>query len=636
MCGIAGIVSTNLAEAEIRQALAAMLAAQTHRGPNDAGETVLPFGNGLLGLGHRRLSILDLSSAGHQPMSHPENGDWLIFNGEIYNHASLRDEMKAAGIRFVGHSDTEVLLHGLSRWGIQCLSRLEGMYALAFYNARDHVLTLARDPLGIKPLYLGRLADGFLFASEVRALLASRLIRPTLDQRGLASMLAYGSVQHPLTMFEGIHSFPPGCYQQFGAGGRAINTKPVPFWSIPKPQTNLQPEYALRQIRQTLQDSVRDHLVADVPVGVFLSSGLDSTVVAGLASKHSQRLSSFCVGFADQPEFSEFQAAAETARLFGLQHTEISISGYEAEAASQAWLKTLDQPSMDGLNTFVISEAVRKQGITVALSGLGGDELFGGYPSFADVPRLHRVLGPLRRLPSPLRSGIGALATFQRSAAVKDKLRDMLDTDGSLLSLYLQRRRCLSTALLKDLGLDHQSLGVGNHYLPAESLADISINDSQPVWTLSQLEMRFYQANTLLRDSDANSMAHSLEIRVPMLDLRLLNLMGTITDSVRLPSKSANKHLLREAFAPLLRPDLLKQNKRGFTLPLRRWMLGPMRESCEHVLAYLKTNSPLRSEGIDKVWNSFLADPESPIWSRAFSLVVLGHYLEQTDKDYGR
>ena len=625
MCGIAGVLSYH-GKADIRGALRAMVQAQSHRGPDGAGEAFPAFGRGSLGLGHRRLSVLDLSAAGHQPMAHPENGDWLVFNGEIYNFKALREALRAAGIRCAGSGDTEVLLHALGQWGESALPRLHGMYALAYYRARESRLLLARDPLGIKPLYLGKLADGWVFASEARAILASKLLPARVDPRGLASMLAYGSVQHPLTLIQGVESFPPGCCQWFQADG-GVSARRA-FWAWPTAEAQYSAGEIAQVVRDTLASSVREHLAADVPVGVFLSSGLDSTIVAGLAARDAPRLRSFTVGFADQPDMSEFAEAAQTAKAFGLDHTEIPVSNDQAQGAMQAWLGALDQPSIDGLNTYVISRAIRRQGITVALSGLGGDELFGGYSTFAEVPRLRRRLRHLARLPLPLRLALARAASCRKPESARQKLRDMLATDGSLLALYLQSRRALSGQQLRKLGLEPGALGLREDYLPPESLESVDPGGARPLADLSRLESRFYQANTLLRDTDANSMAHGLEIRVPMLGQPVVDLMATLPDALRLPAARADKHLLRQAFAPLLRPGLLGQAKMGFTLPIRRWMLGPLREDCEHALSRLKSLGILRAEGVDEVWAGFVAAPESPMWSRALALCVLGSYLE--------
>jgi asparagine synthase (glutamine-hydrolysing) len=285
---------------------------------------------------------------------------------------------------------------------------------------------------------------------------------------------------------------------------------------------------------------------------------------------------------------------------------------------------------MDGLNVFVISRAVRRQGIKVALSGLGGDELFGGYPSFRDVPRLHRLVSPLRCLPGKARRRIGALAGLGRSRAVRDKLGDVFSSDGSLRSIALLRRRVLSDRQMAALGVDPLDLCLTSDFLPPEALAGLELDEKDPVAAVSQLEARFYQANVLLRDADTNGMAHGLEIRVPLLDQRLLDLVHALPGPIRLPHGAPGKHLLRRAGAALIRPDLLAQPKRGFTLPLRRWMTGSLRPLCEQGLGVLKDVGLFRPEGVDAVWQGFLQEPESPIWTRALTLSVLGNFILQT------
>jgi len=606
-----------------------MLQSQHHRGPDDGGSVALSLGDRHLLLGHRRLAILDLSPAGHQPMVHPDTGDWLVFNGEIYNFRVLRDELSAAGVQFRGHSDTEVLLHALTRYGVATFDRLNGMYALAWYRAREQELMLARDPQGIKPLYVAALPEGVIFASETRALLASGLIEPRVDMRGLAGMLAYGAPQHPFTLIEGIQSFPRGSYQQFTAQRKST---PQTFWRTPLPELTRTAPDTIAEVAETLKAAVRDQLVADVPVGVFLSSGLDSTILAGLAATHTDQQRSFTVGFADQPDLSEFAAAAETAARFKLQHTEISITGDEAARATTDWLDAIDQPSIAGMNTFVISRAVREQGIKVALSGLGGDELFGGYPSFSEVPRLARFFKPLAYIPKSCRDWGAQLLMRSASESGREKFRDMLQTDGSLEALFLQRRRLLSNRFLTQLGLSAPTLGLDQSFLGPESWSGLDLAGAPPVWAISQLEMHFYQANTLLRDSDANSMAHGLELRVPILDHRLVELLARVPDQIRMPGRRPEKALLRQAFPALLTPTLLAQSKKGFSLPIGRWMLGPLRMRCENAMAEVKHSGLLRPEGVDDIWRAFLAAPESPMWSRAWALVVLGSYLQKISK----
>ena len=524
MCGIAGIIAEK--ESVVREALAAMVNRCAHRGPDDCGESIVPFGKRLLGLGQRRLSIQDLSAAGHQPMIHRRTGDQLIFNGELYNYPALRRELESVGETFVGHSDTEALLYGLSRWGADYLERLQAMFAFAFYDAARQRLLLARDPVGIKPLYLAQVNGIIVFASEVRTVLASGAIERRLDMRGIAGLLAYGAVQHPCTIFREIHSLPPGNYQYFDADLTRAQDKPVAFWRFPPVQYDVSENQAIERARTTLEYAVHDHLISDVPVGVILSSGIDSTVVASLASKYTGELRSFSVGFADQPDLSELTLARETARILDLPHTEILVNNNDCEQAAVQWLSALDLPSVDGLNVYIISKMVRAQGIKVALSGQGGDELFGGYPaSFYDVPRLRGVLRMIRWLPAAAKHALSSIATMGSSDAVRQKLNDMMALRGTVSELYLQRRRAMSNPQLNELGLDARELGLDESFVPAEARKDLPPDDSDPVWAVSQLESRFYQHNMLLRDADANGMAHGLEIRGPLLDRRLLDLM---------------------------------------------------------------------------------------------------------------
>lgn len=616
-------------QALARRTLPALRSALAHRGPDDDGEDTAPMGDRFLGLAQTRLSIIDLSPAGHQPMIHPDSGDRLIYNGELYNFAALGAELRARGVKFRGHSDTEVLLHALVEWGPACIERLQGMFAFAFHDVSAQRLILARDPVGIKPLYLAALPEGGLvFASEVRAILRTGLCPPRLDPRGLAGLLAYGAVQHPCTIFQGVEDMPPGHYQVVAPGDHSARVGRVRFWKAPP--TGSTPSEVVGVVRSTVESAVRDHLVSDVPVGVFLSSGLDSTIVAGIAARHAARLRSFTVGFADAPDTSELAVASRTAARFGLQHTAIDVSGDEALDTTRSWLAALDSPSVDGLNVFLISRFVRAQGIKVALSGQGGDELFGGYPSFRDIPRLRRLFQAGRRIPRALRRKIAALATARRPSAVREKAIDLADSDGSLPALYFRRRKMTATATLRALGLVPGPLGLTDDYIPRETLTPDLIADVDEVGAISRLETAFYMGNMLLRDGDANGMRHGLEIRVPLLDQRLLDLLLGLPGSVRLPSGSRPKHLLALSFPELLSPEQQTAQKRGFTLPIARWLQGPLRELCEAGLGAARTAGPLNPAGVDAAWTGFLRDPRGAAWTLPFTLMVLGLYLRDS------
>jgi asparagine synthase (glutamine-hydrolysing) len=631
MCGIAGFIGAD--KNVVTTSVALATSAISHRGPDDEGTVVRSFGHEWLGLGHRRLSILDLSPLGHQPMVHRETEAEIVFNGEIYNFQRLRADLERDGERFQSGSDTEVLLAGLVRHGKAFLRRLEGMYAFAFFDPREPSLLLARDPAGIKPLYFCQSPTGFVFASESRAILATKSIVPKIDRGGMTSFLAYGAVQHPLTLIQGISSLDPGSSilirPAFTGQQRQVGPTEQ-FWRLPNAQIEIDEPTAIEDVRATMDAAVHDHLVADVPVGLFLSSGLDSTIIAGLAARHSPRMKSMTVVFADEPAINEQEIARDTAREFGLMHEEISISSEAAEAAMQAWQEKLDQPSIDGLNVFIISRAVREHGIKVALSGLGSDELFGGYPSFRDVPRLCRMMRLLKPVPRRFRRQLAGVAAAGRPVAVKLKLRDMVGRNGTVRSVYLQRRRAMSDSQLAALGLTPDDCGLDRDFLPPDTLRDLDDGEQDSTRSISALESRLYQGNMLLRDADANGMAFGLEIRVPFLDQRLLNLVHSIPGPVRLPPRSANKHLLRQAFADLLRPEILAQRKRGFVLPIWRWMAGPLRANCQSALKSLKDSQVLDACGIDSIWNSFLAESRSPMWTRALALVVLGNFVRRT------
>jgi asparagine synthase (glutamine-hydrolysing) len=343
----------------------------------------------------------------------------------------------------------------------------------------------------------------------------------------------------------------------------------------------------------------------------------------------------FTVGFADAPDMSESPAAARTAAQFGLEHRDIQVTGQTAQDSMERWLRAMDQPSLDGLNTFIVSQAVRKEGIIVALSGLGGDELLGGYPSFETLPALHAANRRLRALPSSARAALFALAGVGRPGQVRDKLADMGRTGPDLLRLYIHRRRAMSDKRLAALGLSAAAVGLDDVFIPKAALAAAHAGapkgaDADHLAAIARYECSFYMRNVLLRDSDANGMAHSLEIRVPMLDRRVLDLCHAIPGKVRLPSGRADKHLLRTAFKDLLRPELLNQTKKGFTLPIRRWMSGPLRPMCEAAVSKVKDSGLVSPSGVDTIWRTFLAQPEMQVWSSALALVALGSYLTQS------
>ncbi len=631
MCGIAGIIHAD--QQFLFDALLKMGKAIEHRGPDASGETIDQFGRQTVGLGHRRLSILDLSMLGKQPMSTDDGLHRIVFNGEIYNFRKLRAELEAEGERFKSNSDTEVLLLGLSRFGIEFVRRLQGMYAFAYLNRVTHSLFLARDPAGIKPLFFHQSDQSLVFASELRALLVSGLSEGKLSRSAIANYFAYGAVAQPTSIFEGIQMMEPGSwreYRAFDTGFRLIRENV--WWTPPTVDFNANTANAVSQTRTLLESAVKDHLIADVPVGVFLSAGIDSTILATLAKRSSNEVQAFTVSVADAKDMDETEIASATASRIGMKHVPVEITESDALEATTQWFASADQPSIDGLNSFVISKAIRGHGIKVALSGLGADELFGGYPSFQEIPRFVSMARQLSWVPTRLRRSLAKLVGIRSPRQISEKMQDMLSMEPSIGVMTTMRRRLMSNHELSMLGLDFESFGLSDCGLPTASMNWQPDEGASPGWAVSIAESRYYQGNMLLRDADVNSMAHSLELRVPFLDQRLLDWVHTLPDHVRFPSGSTRKHLLREAFKGELSEALLRRPKTGFSLPVGRWMLGKLRPKCEASIDHLAQSGFVDPKGAFKIWSDFVSLPDDRSWSRAFALVVLGDYLNKVQE----
>jgi asparagine synthase (glutamine-hydrolysing) len=626
MCGLAGFIGPD--RDRVRETTARMTAALAHRGPDADGVGVYPFGDRWLGLGHRRLAIQDLSPLGRNPMRHDPTGCEIVYNGEVYNFPVLRREAEAAGERFKSGSDTEVILAGVARHGPDFFRRLEGMYALAIYDPRGPTLTLARDPAGIKPLFVAEANGCVAFASEVRSVLASGVVPRVVSKAAVGGLLAFGSVPQPLSIVEGVRMQAPGSWRVVRAvpGGIAADPARV-WWTPPAVDPAFDARDVVPRLRRMLDEAVRDHLIADVPVGVFLSAGLDSATLAALASRHSKDVRTFTVAVSDQPDFDELTVAAETAKRLGLSHTPIPLPSGEAEAAAAEWFASADQPSLDGLNTFVISKAVRSHGMKVALSGLGADELFGGYPSFREIGKLKAARAAVGWLPAGARRAVARGVAIRKSSEVREKLADLLGGPGDVATMALRRRRVLNDRQMAETGLTPDSCGLSNEWLPPEAMATLPLPDADAGGAISVVESLFYQTNVLLRDSDANGMANALELRVPFLDQRLLDFVHTIPGAVRFPADKPPKHLLREAVGDLLYADLLARPKTGFQLPLRRWMAGPLRPTCEAALRTVRDTGLVAPESVSRIWDQFQANPESGVWSRVLTLVALGDWV---------
>ena len=631
MCGIAALLG-DMPSGQVEIALSAMLDAQFHRGPDDGGSVVISTGEVLLGLGNRRLAIQDVSTLGHQPMRNQDTGDILVYNGEIYNAPELRTLLIAAGHRFRGHSDTEVLLRAYQQWGVECLDRLRGMFAFAIWDAQRSRLVIARDHFGIKPLYYTCGDRGFACASEVQALTQSGLISSEIDRRALAGYLAYGGVQEPLTILKDVFALPRGSWKEFDASGK--NVGGGSYWRLPSLKAPSE-AHCLPRIKEEgralLQQSIKRHLLSDVRLGVFLSGGLDSTAILGLTQHTGQdnSLEAFTVSFPDRPQDNEQKIARATAARFGARFNECQISDSTALGWIRDAMGCIDQPSMDGFNAYIVARAIRDQGIVVALSGLGGDEIFGGYNLFRRVPRTYDSISLLTLLPMPMRIAVSKLGSAFASKVARRKAAEMVAADPGLIGIYFHYRRLLSDSSLHSLGLNRQNLGLSEDFQLRELRYEDCYLPADHVASVGRLDSSFYLQNILLRDSDVFGMANSLEIRVPFLDRDISDWAFSLPGYQLLPKRAPFKYLLREICADLYTSTQLKQPKRGFALPFAGWLQGPLRELMEENLRFLRPAGLVDPAGIDLVRAMFDAEPNGPAWSRVWALVTLGSWLQK-------
>jgi len=636
ICGVIGIESREASEPVVRR----MMAAMAHRGPDDEGVLAAPP----VAVGMRRLSIVDLPGGG-QPVWNESGTLAVVFNGEIYNFRELRSQLESAGHRFTTRSDTEVIVHAYEAWGERCAERLRGMFAFAVVemprgrgSAPERVF-LARDPLGIKPLYYALIDGMLLFASELRALLASGCIPARLSPEEIPAYLLFGSVCDPGTLIDRVASLPPGYCTTIDATAPVEMPQPAPYWNFARdtgaqitqrdPSERLAP--ASERVRALLEDSIASHLVADVPVGVFLSSGIDSTVLAALASRTRRGVHTFTVAFPDR-EFSEADIARRTAQRLHAEHTELKLSDREMIDRLDEAIASFDQPSMDGINTYFVSWAARQAGLKVALSGLGSDELFGGYASFRNTDKIERLASIARFVPSPIRKAMaGEIAGTNREQRTSGKFAKAsaawLDP-GSLPHPYFFTRLLFppKAAFNAGRGGANDSRSQASWRWLADSARQSASLDS--FTAVSWLELRSYLLNTLLRDTDAMSMRNSLEVRVPFLDTPLVEYVLALPESAKL-DRSRPKALLIRAMADLLPQEIVEQQKRTFTFPWEQWLHGQLGK---RVAAGLSDWSPALEPHVSRefatgVWKSFLRGHTT--WSRPWSLYVLNEWVKR-------
>jgi asparagine synthase (glutamine-hydrolysing) len=584
MCGISGIwgIAPSIA-------IEKMVAAMRHRGPDDCGF----YNDHRVSLGMARLAIIDPQPTGHQPMSNPEQSVWIIYNGEMYNFKEQRTYLEKLGCRFYSTSDTEVILRLYEHFGDDFLLRMRGMFALAIYDRRNgpgrERLLLARDQLGIKPLLYAEINGKIVFASEIKAMLASKLIEREIDPVALRQLLTFGSVHQPLTMLRGVKMLMPAQRMIIENGYTRVER----YWSLAlnrKPELRRLPyEEQVKVLSETLTDSVRRQMVSDVPLGAFLSGGIDSSLLVALMAREAgQRIRTFSVGFAGEgSEIDESEDAELTARFLGTEHSHVTVRGTDVAQHILQIAAGLDQPSVDGVNSYFVSWAAR-QGMTVAVSGTGGDELFAGYPWFANMIAEEKRKVPFWAKP------FSALA---RQPVFDNLLRTRLQYQvfrarslAGFLNRFAQQYRIFGSAAAATMiapRLRQQArAGRAEFYdlQPCDVLADAPV-----IERVTGLCLHSYTLNQLLRDMDATAMANSLEVRVPYLDTKIVDMALSLPDESKLDPApafgplgsyraSGVKRILLDVARPLLPRDFDLRRKRGFAMPFDKWLQGPLND----------------------------------------------------------
>ncbi len=574
MCGINGIFAYGPEAPEIdRDELITTRESMRSRGP-DAADVWISTDR-RVGFGHRRLSIIDLSPAGAQPMRRGELV--IIFNGEIYNYRELRADLESRGRTFTSHSDTEVLLALYEEQGETMLERLRGMFAIALWDGARRRMFLARDPYGIKPLYFADDGSTLRVASQVRALIAGGRVDRRFDPAGAAGFFLRGTIPEPFTMYRAVRALPAGSFAFAGAHGVG---EPRQYFSIASTlrdavdsDGHFSDSQRLEAVHDAVLESVRYHMVSDVPVGAFLSAGIDSTSVVALARESGAAdLQTMTLRFEEYRgrDNDEAPLAAAVAQQYGVPHTIRDLTLSEFKAELPRLFTAMDQPSVDGLNSYFISKAAADLGLKVALSGTGGDELFGGYTSFRDIPRWMPVTSVLARIPG-LGGGVYRInsALAKRSRHVSPKMGEIVRYGSSYAGAYLVKRgRFLASELPDVLGPDVAREGLQRLDLLELIERTVTPDPGTPYARVAALESSLYLRNQLLRDMDWASMAHSLEVRVPLVDAHLLRRLAPYLVTRR----ERGKQLLAAAPRPPLPEAVRHRRKTGFTLPIKEWL----------------------------------------------------------------
>jgi asparagine synthase (glutamine-hydrolysing) len=650
MCGVAGFVDDHHAyRAESWAHIAAAMAVPLrHRGPDDTGVWTDPAAG--VALAHRRLAILDLSPAGHQPMT-SSCGRWVLtYNGEIYNHAELRDELSASGRTFRGHSDTEVLAEACAAWGVEAtLGRLVGMFAFAAWDRATRTLTLARDRIGLKPLFWGRFGALFLFGSELKALRAHPGWTPEIDRESLCAYMRWGHVPASHCIYRGLHKLLPGQFLVLAPGKEPrISSYWDPAQVVAAAQSDRLPigeTEALDGLDSLLGDAVGRRMAADVPLGAFLSGGIDSSLIVALMQARSSRpVNTFTIGFQER-RYDEAAHARAVARHLGTAHSEVMVSSEDALALVPELPYWFDEPFAirSQIPALVLSRLARRD-VTVALSGDGGDELFGGYPGYYIVRAVHRAtagLSPtLRRLAAGTVDGLvsgvtalhGVIPAARRPGLLANRVKqinDVMRAGGGISELYAQ--------LYSAMGERPPLVGAADEHpmrWQAPGHREVVID---PIDRMGYFALLGTLVDGTLAKWDRASMAHGLEVRVPFLDHRVVEYAWRLPPALKYRKGAGSKHLLRRLLYRHVPPELVDRPKKGFSSPLPIWLRGPLREWAEELL----DERQLREEGIfeptavRECWNRHLAAGDD-YWQLLWTVLVFRQWRSYWKSDSDR
>lgn len=604
-----------------------MLQAIAHRGPDDEGT----FFDNKLALGHRRLSIIDLSKNGHQPMTSADGRYVIIYNGELYNYKNLKLELQRSqaggagsmAYPFQTQSDTEVILAAYIRWGKDCLKYFNGMFAFAIWDKQTKELFIARDRLGIKPLYYYfEKGKTFAFASEIKALLKSGIAPKKLNASALHYYLKRQTTPNAHTIIEGVRMLMPGYNVVIKEDLETVS--PQSYWSLYNIKNQpVDKSYAdiCQDVSHILHDSVEMQLASDAPFGAFLSGGIDSSLIVAMMSKFmSKRPQTFSVNF-EESNFDEGPYARQIAKQYNTEHHDIILSLKLFLSKLPEALSALDHPSGDGMNSYVVSEATKNEGIKMVLSGLGGDELFAGYPHFKRLYKLEQ-LNWVSGFPKPLVTPPAQLYKLVKNNNSSKKLLELLNLDSwktektyPVIRSSMSEQEANSLLNTKDAFFDDYSFdkrfGI---------LSKITID-----------ELLSYLPDTLLRDTDQMSMAHALEVRVPFLDHRLVEYVVGLNDKVKYPT--TQKKLLVDATKGLLPENIINRQKMGFTFPWAQWMKGELKTFCEGNMIGLSNRPQFNKDNVQYLWQNFLKDSNKTPWFKIWHLVVLENWLSENGID---